>query len=612
MNKLICQKCGGEISNEFGVTLTYCTNCGASIKNLQTEKTVALNEVPTLVSPKPANFNSPPNSKTTRNVLGCLGVGFAAILLSAIGIFGYWYWSEKKSVNPEYFGKIVPPKSQTVRVINFEADSLDPHLRNESMIINALFDGLAEYNNQNADLSPSLATSWEKNADATVWTFHLRKEAKWSDGKPITAHDFVYSWRRALNPDPKISRYADLLYSIKNAERYHTKKATAEDVGVRAIDDFTLQVTMEKPTGYFDKMIGMSVFRPVPQTAIEKFGENWTKPENIVTSGAFKLTELTPKKQTVIERNPQFWDNANTKLEKIVFISHEKTSLLSSEPIDAVDYYEKGEADVTFVLRSPNKDFKTKKDFTRTKVNGTNFIYVNTTIKPFSDVRVRRALSLAINREQLQEKGLANVPTYSFTPEFKGYENAKTENFNPVEARKLLAEAGFANGNNFPELEFLFTNNESNRVIAEFLQEQWQREFGIKVTLKHQEFRDYLTNMNKQNYGGVALGGWIGDYSDPASFLSLFQEEKNYSGWNDSRLREMLAKANIEIDATKRYKLLSEAEKYLIEQQPIIPLANQIYSMLCKPYIKNLAPNSLEQINWREVYVDQNAMADKL
>lgn len=616
MNKLICQKCGGEISNEFGVTLTYCTNCGASIKNLQSEKTVAINEVQTLVSPKPANFNAPPKSNTTRNVLGCLGAAFGIVLLSIIGISAYWYWSEKNSVNPEYFGKIVAPKSQTVRVIALERNSLDPHLVYDGKIVNALFDGLAEFSNQNSDLTPSLATSWEKNADATVWTFRLRKDAKWTDGKTITANDFVYSWRRALNPELKTTYQVDLLYYIKNAERYNSKKGTAEDVGVRANDDFTLQVTMEKPTPFFDKFIALPVFRPVPQTAIEKFGENWTKPENIATSGAFKLTELTSKNQIVIERNPQFWDNANTKLEKIIFISSEKKSLLSSEPINAVDYYENGETDVTFVLNSPNKNFKTKKEFVKdyikTKIAGTNYIYLNTTIKPFSDVRVRKALNLAIDREKLKEKDLAIFPTYSFTPEFKGYENAKSGNFNPVEARKLLAEAGFPNGNNFPELELIRSNNEMNKEPAEFVQEQWQRELGIKVNIKSQEFKDFIKDRSALNYRGAAMGGWIGDYPDPYSFLGLFDAEKNESGWNDKQFREMLTKANMETDVAKRYQLLSEAESYLIGQQPVIPLAIQVYNMLCKPYIKNLAPNPLEQINWREVYVDPNVTVGKL
>ncbi|CAN5510085.1 peptide ABC transporter substrate-binding protein [soil metagenome] len=609
MNKLICQKCGVEISNEFGVTLTYCTNCGESIKNLHTEKTVELNEVQTLVSPPTLNQNAPPKSNLTRNVLGCLGLGFGAVLLSAVGIFGYWYWSEKNSVNPDYFGKIVPPKSQTVRFVANEPESLDPHLRPEPIISNALFDGLAEYNNQNSDLTPSLATSWERNADATVWTFYLRKDAKWSDGKPITANDFVYSWKRLLNPDEKFNGY--WLFNIKNAELYNTKKAKVEDVGVQAIDDYTLQVTMEKPTPFFDKLIALTAFRPVPRDAIEKFGKDWTKPENIVTSGAFKLTERTPKNQTVVERNPLFWDNANTKLEKIVFISDEKTPFGSEFRINPRELYEKGEIDATFTKSLPNESLKAKKDYLLEKGNGTEFININTTIKPFDDVRVRRALSLAIDREKLKENNLSNFPTTSFAPEFKGYENPKGASYNPVEARKLLADAGFPNGSNFPEIEYIYNTNETNRNIAEFFQEQWQKELGVKVKLVNLEFKEFFPKRNKFDYKGVARGGWFGDYADPYEFLNLLSE-KNESGWNDKKYIEMLEKSNLETDQTKRYKLLIEAETYLLEQQPVIPLYNQAIAILCKPYVKNLVPNSLRQINWREVYVDPNITAGKL
>lgn len=378
MNQETCQKCGAEISNEFGVTLTYCTNCGASIRNLQTEKTASLEGVPTLISPKLANYNSPSNSKMTRNFLGCLGLGFGAVLLSAIGIFGYWYWSARNSADSDDRGKNAPPNSQVVRFLSFETESLDPHSRFEATITNALFDGLAEYNNKNADLTPSLATKWERNADATVWTFYLRKGAKWTDGKPITANDFVYSWRRVLNPDFK-SYTSVLLYDIKNASLYNTKKAAAEEVGARAIDDYTLQVTLERPTQFFDKMIALTVFRPVPRQAIEKFGENWTKPENIVTSGAFKLTEWSPKNQIVVERNPQFWDVANTKLEKIVFASSEKVPAGSQTPEKYLIRYERGEIDAAqmYVRNELSKD---RKDYSILKSNGIEFLNLNTTV----------------------------------------------------------------------------------------------------------------------------------------------------------------------------------------------------------------------------------------
>ncbi len=564
----------------------------------------------------PQKHNPKTNSKTAYYVFGCLGLAFGAILLGGIGILGYWWWSssqaEKDVGNTEYYGKIVLPKSQVVRFMTAldDPDSLDPQQSGiyESAITSALFDGLVEYNNQNADLTPSLATRWENNADATVWTFHLRREAKWSDGKPITASDFVYSWRRALNPDLK-NRNAFVLYHIKNAERFNTKQATAEDVGMQVIDDYTLQVTLERPTPFFIKTIAESVFRPVPQQMVEKFGKDWTKPENIVSSGAFKLAEWTAKKQIVVERNPQFWDNANTKLEKIIFLSTQINSAGEFEPTDPLELYKNGEIDASLRVSSRNdKSSLTKKDYLSAKWNSIEFITVNTTVKPFDNTRVRRALSLAIDRERLKEKGLSNYPTTSFTPEIKGYENAKGTGYNPVEARRLLAEAGFPGGSGFPEIEYIYNTNERNRDLVQFVQEQWQKELGVKVKLVNMEFKDFLKKRNALDYKGVARDGWIGDFLDPYTFLRLPVLEKNGNGtgWIDKKYVEMIEKSNLETDETKRYRMLHEAEKYLLEQQPIIPLYVGVSGILCKPYVKNLLPNPLRQINWREVYIDQN------
>jgi oligopeptide transport system substrate-binding protein len=609
MNQEICQKCGAEISNQFGISLAYCTNCGASIRNLHAENLSSLEGAPTLLSPKTTNYNSPSNSKTTRNVLGCLGLGLGAILLAAIGIFAYWYWSGRNYADWQNKGKNAPPNSQVVRFLSFEAESLDPHSRHEATITNALFDGLAEYNNQNADLTPSLATKWERNADATVWTFYLRKDARWTDGNPITASDFVYSWRRVLNPDFKSSAYSTfLLYDIKNAELYNTKKAAAEEVGVRAIDDSTLQVTLEKPTPFFDKLIALTVFRPVPRQAIEKFGENWTKPENIVSSGAFKLIEWTPKDQTVVERNPKFWDAAKTKLEKVIFVSSEKISPSSQTPEKYSIRFEKGEIDAA-QMSATNEVSKDKEHYSIIKSDGIEFLNLNTTVKPFSDARVRRAFSLAIDREKLKEKDISNFPTASFVPEIKGYENAKGNGYNPNEARRLLSEAGFPQGLNFPEVEYIYNTNERNRNVAQFVQEQLQKELGVKIKLVNIEFRDYLKKRTALQYNGIARGGWIADYSDPSNFLDIFSAEKNESGWNDKKFVEMMTKARAETDEAKRYKMLGEAENYLLDEQPVIPLFITGRGFLCRAYIKNLSFNSLGQINWREVYIDPNAAA---
>jgi oligopeptide transport system substrate-binding protein len=238
---------------------------------------------------------------------------------------------------------------------------------------------------------------------------------------------------------------------------------------------------------------------------------------------------------------------------------------------------------------------------------GTEFISFNTNVKPLDDARVRRALSLAIDREKLKEKNISNFPTASLVPEIKGYENAKGADFDPNQARKLLAEAGFPNGAGFPEIEYIYNTTEKNRDTAQFVQEQWQKELGVRVKLNNMEFKQFLQKRKALDFQGVARNGWIGDYPDAHSFLGGLGEF--VTGWSDKKFDELIAKSNAEPDESKRRQFLREAEGYLLEQQPVIPLFISANAMLVKPYVKNLAPNALDFINWREVYIDPNFKA---
>ena len=617
MNNQICPECGGAISNDFGNTLLFCTNCGAPIRNLTQEKTLSLSGEPTVVSPaRVTNDNSSAaNRKMTRYFLGCLGLLFGAVILGAVGIFGYWQWAKKNPVssNSEYFGKIAPPKSQAVRFyLGDEPERLDPQSAgySESVMTNALFDALVEYDARAENIKPSLVEAWERNADATVWTFRIRREAKWSDGKPFTAHDVVYSWRRALNSQTSVPN-SSLLFVIKNAENFQNNKARAEEVGVRAVDDNTLEVVMEKPTPYFIKLVAAnSVFRPVPEHGIGKSDKDWTvlQKEKMIVSGAFRLAEWTPEKQIVLERNPQFWDNANTKLDKITFPSPRRTSNYAPDLIQPYKLYEDGEIDATKAASPPKESYKDKKDYAVAKGIGTEFISLNTNVAPLNDERVRRALSLAIDREKMREKNISNFPTASFVPEIKGYENAKSAGFDPNQARKLLAEAGFPNGAGFPEIEYAYNTTEKNRDAAQFVQEQWQKELGVRVKLNNMEFKQFLQKRKALDFQGVARNGWIGDYADAHSFLGGMGEFM--IGWSDNKFDDLVAKSNAEPDESKRIQFLKEAENYLLEQQFVIPLFTSANAMLVKPYVKNLAPNALDFINWREVYIDPNFKAE--
>jgi ABC-type oligopeptide transport system substrate-binding subunit len=630
--------------------------------------------------------------------------------------------------NEPYFGKIQPPEGQVLRYVSgTEPQSLDPQYMTgqpESRIAVALFDGLVEYEEQTMGQRPSLATSWDTNSDGTVWTFHLRNDARWTDGKPITAHDFVYSWRRALSPE-LAAPYASYMYTLKNGQPYNdgsafvrdpqtgkfateddlkqagtdgpiiytgdqpvrfdeapaaqpapanaqtgssqtaatgeaaqTKPAsvkylfvpfdaadrekllkgdparkkpgqpelerfvagkefvpvTKEYVGVRALDDYTFQVTLEGPTAYFIKMLTHQFFRPVPQQAIETYGNAfWTKPGNIVTSGAFKLAEWKPYEQLTVVRNTDFWDNANTKLDKIIFPSIESLTT-------TMNLYKAGEVDSMSSNRIPppwrNELKATKKDYVDGPYLQITALAIKTTMPPLNDVRVRKALSMAIDRQILADQAVGRIPTTAFTPKMEGYENAEVEGYNPEKARALLAEAGFPGGKGFPQLEILYNTAESNKQTQEIIQQMWKKNLGIKVNLVNQEWRVFLENTkaSKLNFNGFSQWLWIGDYVDPNSFLELLRSdsENNHSAWKDQKYDTMLAAANAEVDNEKRMKKLHDAEAYMLSQQPLLPLFVGPSSFLNKPYVKNLVANLLDQHDWRNVYIDHSVTAQSL
>jgi ABC-type oligopeptide transport system substrate-binding subunit len=608
--------------------------------------------------------------------------------------------------NEPYFGKIQPPEGQVLRYITgAEPQTLDPQFMTgvpESRIAVTLFDGLVEYTEENMKPRPSLATNWDINADGTVWTFHLRKDAKWTDGAPLNANDFVYSWRRALSPE-FAAPYASMMHIVRNGKAYNSlsafirdprtgKFATESDferaqtggesactgaepqrfekggseieankekylfvpadaaerakllsgdqskgkpgdsalgrflegkeflpvtkdyVGVRATDDYTFQVTLETPTAYFIKMLYHNFFRAVPRQAIEKWGDQlWVKPGHIVTSGAFRLAEWSPYEKIIVERNPSFWDNANTKLDRIIFPAIEQLTT-------SMNLYKSGEVDCTQSNQVPpawRKQLKeTKKDYKYGPFMYIEFVAINTAIKPLDDARVRRALSMAINRQILADQAPGRQPLTAFTPQIEGYENAKGNEFNPDKARQLLAEAGYPNGKGFPQIELLYNTAESNKQTMEFIQAMLKRELSIQVELTNVEWRVYLdrTRNSKREFKGMARRGWNGDYVDPYTFLELMTSESdnNGTGWSDKKYDAMLHASSSELDSARRAKMLQDAESYMLEQQPVIPLYIGPTSFVCKPYVKNLVPNLLDQHDWRGVYIDHNVTAESL
>lgn len=621
----------------------------------------------------------------------------------------------------KYFGKVVPPSGQVLTYITGgEPQSLDVHIltgQPESRISVALFDGLVEYEEVTMKPRKSLAESYAPNDDATVWTFNMRHDARWTDGTPLTAHDMVYSWRRGLTPALAAS-YASMMYTIKNGKAFNEsaafvrdpksgKFATVEDVkragengpvvftgelvtyrdpvldgssavaqpaspasapaaeatptqpagsapkperqhlltvpgdekgrnelfqgdaakarmsegkefvpatpqhiGLEAVDDYTFRVTLEDPTAFFEKMLYHQFFRPVPRQAIAKHGDTlWTRPENIVTSGAFKLEVWRPYEEIAVVRNTGFWDNANTKLDRIVFLPTEQLTTI-------MNLYKSGESDCIQSNGIPpawRKQLReTYADYREGPYLQMEAIAIKTSIPALKDVRVRQALSLALNRDIIADQAPGRLPTVSFVSPMDGYVNANAgvKGYDPDKARRLLAEAGFPNGQGFPTIDYLYNTAESNKQNAEFYQQMWLKELNIKVNLINVEWRVYLdkTRAEKLDFNGLARWAWIGDYVDPNTFLDLVTSlsSNNRTAWHDKKYDTMLEAANAETDPAKRAQMLHDTEQYLMDNQPMIPTYVGPSAFMCKPYVKNLVANLLDQHDWRGVYIDHS------
>jgi oligopeptide transport system substrate-binding protein len=588
--------------------------------------------------------------------------GLAAVCLAAVPMLA----CSAGSAHGEYFGKAEPPEGQQMRYISGgEAESLDPPVSSsqvDARIMMALFDGLTEYDPKTGQPIPAIATSWEPNDDNSAFTFHLR-DARWSDGTPITADDFVYSIRRGLAPS-LASRTAYIAYDISNAQAYNegavfardratgawvmdtenpnerlalpgepAARATvlgtpafaaardkeylpvrAEDVGVVAIDPHTLRFRMRQPVPFVPKLVSHQFFRPVPRQAVEKWGQAWTQPGKIVVSGAFMLQSWRPYDAIVMTRNPSYYDASIVKLDTLTFYAVEDLTTI-------MNLYKAGEVYATFNHTVPASWIplvKQYKDYQDAPEVATEAYVFNTTKGPTRDVRVRHALNMAIDKPALARFRRAAKPTTSTVPigMFPGYPSPQGDTFDPEKAKALLAEAGYKDAagaydpSAFPasELEITYNTSESNRSTAEFIQAQWKQNLGITVPLRNMEFRTFLQTRSRLEYRGIARSGWIGDYMDPFTFLSLYVVDggDNGSGWLDQKFVTLLSKANREHDPDVRYRMLSDAEGVLLAAQPTLPLFNNATNFVKKPFVKGLYANPVTMHAWKFVYIEHD------
>lgn len=516
-----------------------------------------------------------------------------------------------------YFGKVDPPEGQNLRYITgSEPESLDPQIATgqpEARIFLALFDGLTEIHPRTAQPIPSLASSWEPNSDNTEFTFHLRPDARWSDGTPITAGDFVYTFRRGLSPG-LAARNAYLGWDIVNAEAYTSGQARAEDVGVDALDPHTLRIRLRRPVPFLPGLLTNQFFRPVPRQAVERWGDAWTQPEHIVTSGPFTLDTWKPYDRMVVVRNPMYWDAARVRLDRITFYPTE-------DQVTVLNLYKAGEVDAFYNHTVPVawiESVRHFQDYMDAPELGNMYVLFNTTQPPMDNPLVRKAFNGAIDKVGLEHYLHATSALRSFVPEgvFEAYPRPDGPPYDPERARALLAEAGYRDASGayapstFPidQVEYTYNTNEVNRQVGEFIQAQWKQNLGLTVPLRNVEWRTFLQMRSDLAYNGMVRGAWIGDYMDPYSFLNLFSTagSENGSGWTDATYQRLLADANREPNHERRYALLADAERYLLDIMPMAPLQTNRTNFMKKPYVKGLFPNPLTMHPWKFVYVEHD------
>ena len=645
-------------------------------------------------------------------------IAVAALLLGVAVITAGCAASARNKV---FFGRTDPPRDNIMRYVSgSEPESLDPQISDgqpEARLYMALYEGLVEYDPKTTVPIPALAERWEVNKDSSELTFHLRRNGRFSNGDPITARDFVYTFRRGLSPK-LASRTAALAYYIKYAKAYNegavfvqdptsekfllaeefseeasppaqpgtgSEKAPkplsstpnesvaseyppipedktpdpdtpfhqfmhspdrlllpgdekkrskviaanpklkavidgkqfvpvkAEDIGVEAVDDYTLRISLAQPAPFFLSLMPHQFFRVIHPKTVEKFGTAWTLEQNIVTSGPFTLEAWKHYDRVVVKRDPMYWDHESVKLDGILFYTVVESSTI-------MNLYKAGEIDATqnhAVLAAWLDMIAPYKDYMDAPEAAIEYYQFNCTRPPTNDVRVRKALNLSVDKKSVGAWRHAK-PLTAITPGgmFPGYPQPNGDSFDPEKAKTLLADAGYHDSsgqfdpNKFPVDQIQITVNPegTNIPLAEFIQAQWKQNLGIVIPIKTMEQATFLAARSKLEYKGISRNGWGADYMDPFTFLGLYYTPggTNGTGWWDPKYAALLDEANRTGDHQKRYDLLAKAEALALEAQPVLPLMTTSARWMKKPYIKGMYPNPASLFPWKWVYIERD------
>ncbi|MEW6661515.1 MAG: peptide ABC transporter substrate-binding protein [Bacillota bacterium] len=459
----------------------------------------------------------------------------------------------------------------------------------------ALFDGLVRYNEKNElNKGSGMAVDWAVSPDGLRYIFKLRQDAKWSNGDPVTAGDFEFAWKRLLAPETG-AEYAYQLFYLKNGQEYNSGKVTADQVGVKALDSYTLQVDLASPTPYFIALTATSNLAPLNKKVVEA-NPDWHKAvETYVSNGPFELVSWQHHQKLELKKNPNYWDASSVKLDKLVM------TMVESRDTELI-MFQNNEIDIG--ENPPLQEMrKLISEGVATVIpDPSTYYYIfNTSKPPFDDVRVRKALAYAIDRKAIVENVLqaGQKPALAFVP--FGFSDASAEkDFRVVggsyfkdndvsEAKALLAEAGYPGGTGFPEIEFLYNTNESHKKIAEAIAHMWKENLGIKVKLVNQEWGIYLNNRFQGNFQ-LTWSGWGPDYPDPMTFLDVYVSDggHNETAWGSAQYDGLIGRAKLSGNSKERFALMHEAEKILMDEMPIMPIYYYVNVTLYKPWVKGV------------------------
>lgn len=490
-----------------------------------------------------------------------------------------------------------------------EISSFDPQLVEDvdgSYVSRDLFEGLLNADKEGNPVA-GVAERYESSNENQTWTFYLRDDAKWSDGETVTAGDFVYAWRRAVDPE-LASPYAWYmsLMALENVDAILAGDMSTDQLGITAIDDTTLEVRLERPLPFFPQMVIHATTFPSPQWVIDEYGDEWTRPGNLVGNGAFTLSEHSIGERIVLERNPQYWDNENN------FIDRVEVSIISDEN-QALTRYQAGELDKIRPIPAgqyPRLERETPDEAHAVPLLCSYYYAFNNEVAPFNDVRVRKALAYAVDRNIIVDNVLqgGQYPAYTFTPELTAGFTPPTVNFatmtqeeRDAEAKRLMAEAGYGPENPL-RFELIYNTSENHRAIAVAISAMWKEKLGVETTLANQEWQTFLKTRGDGNFE-VARGAWCGDYNEASTFLNLMESDSGYNDANyvSEEYDRLADEARTMADPSDNYTAM---ENLIAEDMPNLPIYHYTETFMLKPYVKGWRYNDVQQNSYsRELYL---------